>query len=296
MTDVVFSDVHRTVGLSADAAGVFARSDFMAWLNDESKKTFTWHDRSQKMADEWSDVIVLVDANYEGDSSDMPEDVWRAICDLAYSEYGGPELPQAHGAHVRVQLTNVRSERHTARNATPTGSVSGMAPEMVRALRKGTLVTLLEATSGNGADDREHSYPIGTQGEIAGVRMLPAPQGLAVTVIIGPQDGEEAIVNVFDEADPCFPLALASPVPVVVDDVDDAQDDKDVDLCGWTISVVPRENGDLYLGIVGEGDGQGWIGGEIPPLIAAVLARRLAKAALPGLERVALMLAPNLAR
>lgn len=296
MTDIVFSDVHRTVGLTTDASGIFARPDFMAWLNDESKSIFTWHDRSQKIAGTWSDVIVLVDANYEGDSSDMPEDIWRAICDLAYSEYGGPELPLAQGSHVRVQLTNLDS-CEAAPSGTVRGSdVSGMPAETVRGLRRGTLVTLLEATSGNGADDEERSYPVGTQGEVAGVRMLPAPQGLAITVVIGPQEGDEAIVNVFDETDPCYPIALASPVPVTIDGTEDIETDNSVELCGWSIGVTPQKDGNLWVGVSGPSDGDGSLHGDIPPLIAAVLARRLARASLPGLEQVALMIAPQLAR
>lgn len=85
----------------------------------------------------------------------------------------------------------------------------GMTTNDVRALKPGTKVTVLEETSGESADGQERTYPAGTLGEVTEVRTLPEPQGLAVTVIIGPRDGEEAIVNVFDEGDAWFPLELA---------------------------------------------------------------------------------------
>ncbi len=86
-----------------------------------------------------------------------------------------------------------------------------MSVELVRLLVRGMPVRLLEQTSGEGADGEEHVYPVGTIGEVSSVEQLPAPQGLAVTVIIGPQDRDEAIVNVFDEGDDWFPLELAAP-------------------------------------------------------------------------------------
>lgn len=98
-----------------------------------------------------------------------------------------------------------------------TTDILGMPIDAVRALQKGTLLTLLEPTSGEGADGEEHVYPVGTTGEVFGLAVLPAPQGLAVTVVIGPQDGDKAIVNVFDEGDACFPFALAAPAPAVLD-------------------------------------------------------------------------------
>lgn len=84
----------------------------------------------------------------------------------------------------------------------------GMSAALVAMLGMGMQVRLLEDTSGEGADGNEHAYPVGTIGEVSKVERLPAPQGLAVTVIIGPQDGDEAIVNVFDEGDDWFPLEL----------------------------------------------------------------------------------------
>jgi len=85
----------------------------------------------------------------------------------------------------------------------------GMPTEDVRSLRPGTKVVTMEETSGESADGQERTYPIGTLAEVSHVDTLPMPQGLAVTVIIGPQDGDEAIVNVFDEGDAWYPIQLA---------------------------------------------------------------------------------------
>ncbi|MFZ3482103.1 hypothetical protein [Sphingomonas sp. 3-13AW] len=90
-------------------------------------------------------------------------------------------------------------------------SPSGMSIELVRLLLPGMNVRMLEPTSGEGADGEEYAYAVGTIGEVSSVDTRPEPQGLAVTVIIGPQDGDQAIVNVFDEGDAWFPLELADP-------------------------------------------------------------------------------------
>lgn len=99
----------RTVGLTINAPAVFARKDFMAWLNDPANKVFTWHDKGSPVAGEYADVVVLVDSDHEGDGSNMPADIWDAICEAAYAEYGGPRIPQAGGSHVTVRLTNLAS-------------------------------------------------------------------------------------------------------------------------------------------------------------------------------------------
>lgn len=99
----------RTVGLTINAPAVFARPDFMAWLNDPANKVFTWHDKASPVAGEYGDVVVLVDSGYEGDGSNMPDHIWHAICDAAYAEYGGSGIPQAGGSHVTVRLTNLAS-------------------------------------------------------------------------------------------------------------------------------------------------------------------------------------------
>jgi hypothetical protein len=46
--------------------------------------------------------VVFVDSNYEGSDSDMPEDIWRAICDRVYAEFG-----ERNPEHVTVRLTNL---------------------------------------------------------------------------------------------------------------------------------------------------------------------------------------------
>lgn len=105
-TQLLSTDIKRTIGITVNAPNVFARPDFIAWLNDPEKVVFTYHRKGDE-PHEYSDVIVLVDSNYEGDSSDMPEDVWRAICDAAYAVCGGPELPRSLDSHVVVRLTNL---------------------------------------------------------------------------------------------------------------------------------------------------------------------------------------------
>jgi hypothetical protein len=86
----------------------------------------------------------------------------------------------------------------------------GMTTDDVRDLRPGTMVVTMEETSGESADGQERTYPIGTLAEVSRVETLPMPQGLSVTVVIGPQDGDEAIVNVFDEGDAWFPIEPAN--------------------------------------------------------------------------------------
>lgn len=77
----------------------------------------------------------------------------------------------------------------------------GMPLDEVKQLAPGTLVAMQIETRGESADGVERTYPIGTTAMVESATQLPAPQGYAVTLIIGPQDGDKAIVNVFDEAD-----------------------------------------------------------------------------------------------
>ena len=106
MTDLLENPV-RTVGLTINAPAVFARPDFMAWLSDPEKAILSYQSKNDPEPSEYSDTVVLVDSNYEGDSSDMPEDIWNAICDAAYGVYGGPESPRSLGSHIVVRLTNL---------------------------------------------------------------------------------------------------------------------------------------------------------------------------------------------
>ena len=98
----------KTIGLVVNAPELFARPDFMAWLNDPSKRILSYHPKG-KSPDEYSDVVVLVDGNYEGDSSHMPDDIWTAICKIAYDTYCGGDdvLPPSIHSHITVRLTNL---------------------------------------------------------------------------------------------------------------------------------------------------------------------------------------------
>lgn len=84
----------------------------------------------------------------------------------------------------------------------------GLSVDEVRTLAPGTSVILLEETSGEGADGVERIYDVGTEGVISQVEKYTNIQGWAVTVIIGPTDGDEAIVNVFDETDSLYPFKV----------------------------------------------------------------------------------------
>lgn len=100
-------------------------------------------------------------------------------------------------------------ERIECRSALPvTPARMGMTNTQARQLRTGDRLVMTEETRGVGADDVEHVYPGRTPGVVSRVDMLPAPQGLAVTVIIGPTDGDAAIVNVFDETDALYPFIV----------------------------------------------------------------------------------------
>lgn len=98
----------KTVGLVVNAPELFARPDFMAWLNKSTNRVLSYHPKGET-PDEYSDVVVLVDSSYEGDSSDMPEDIWTQICDLAYQTYcdGHESLPPRITSHITVRLTNL---------------------------------------------------------------------------------------------------------------------------------------------------------------------------------------------
>ena len=103
---LILEKIERAPGLVINAPSIFARKDFVEWLNDETKMTFTWHPMGED-PQEYSDTIVLVAENYDGDSSDMPEDIWKIICDEVYDRFGGPDLNHANGMSVTVRLTNL---------------------------------------------------------------------------------------------------------------------------------------------------------------------------------------------
>jgi hypothetical protein len=105
---VAMNITHRSIGIVVNAPGIFARPDFIAWLEDPRNTTFSWH-RPGKEPGEHSDIMVLVDSNYEGSDSDMPEDIWHTICDLAYATYceGQDTLPRLLESPITVRLTNL---------------------------------------------------------------------------------------------------------------------------------------------------------------------------------------------
>lgn len=83
----------------------FADEDFMAWLNNGIPK-FTWHQGGEE-ANEYSDVIVLVDPslNGEGSGTDMPEDFWSEIVSECRTHYG--DLIGVNFEAITVRLTNL---------------------------------------------------------------------------------------------------------------------------------------------------------------------------------------------
>jgi hypothetical protein len=105
-----FKITGQTVGLIINTPAFFQRPDFIAWLTSPDRSTATWHKPGEEPHD-YSDVFVLVDGNYEGDSSDMPEDLWRQICGAAYDTYcGGQDVLPAHITnHIVVRLTNLEA-------------------------------------------------------------------------------------------------------------------------------------------------------------------------------------------
>ena len=104
--EIKLTNAHPAPALVVDASSVFSRPDFMEWLNSPSSLTATWHARAPGAAfTEYADVFVLVDTDYEGSDSDMPEDIWRAICDAVYQVYGS-DLAGC-GTQVTVRLTSL---------------------------------------------------------------------------------------------------------------------------------------------------------------------------------------------
>lgn len=90
----------------------FQRSDFLQYI--ENQTVFTWH-QAGKPACEWSDVAVLVEPNLagEGDSSDMPEDLWDTILAALKARFGEKAQavpPFARNRHIVVRLTNMEAD------------------------------------------------------------------------------------------------------------------------------------------------------------------------------------------
>lgn len=90
---------------------------------------------------------------------------------------------------------------------------SRMSSEDVQKLVRGDRLIMHEATMGEGNDGVERIYAPGTFATFWLLERLGSPFGLAVTLIIGPRDDDEAIVNCFYENDPSgFPFRRAEPM------------------------------------------------------------------------------------
>lgn len=102
--------VAKSVALVVNAPELFERADFLAWLDNPENRIATWHEKGLP-PDEWSDVFVLIDSGREGPESEMPADIWKALCDLVYRECGAPgrtdRLAPGLESHVVVRLTNL---------------------------------------------------------------------------------------------------------------------------------------------------------------------------------------------
>lgn len=77
-----------------------------------------------------------------------------------------------------------------------------MTRDEAATLKPGDILLTLVECAGETSDDREVTHPVGTEARVLGVRTLPAPQGLAVTLAVGEAESEQ-VVAVFDEADIC---------------------------------------------------------------------------------------------
>lgn len=97
--------------LIVNAAALFAREDFMRWLNQSN--AMTWHDRPSPKAGDHADVVVFVEPGHpepgeaaEGTDSDMPEDIWHSLSELVQAakvEFGW----NIHTHHIAVRLVNM---------------------------------------------------------------------------------------------------------------------------------------------------------------------------------------------
>ena len=100
---LILDDIRSVPGMVVNAPSIFKRQDFMDWLNDPENTIFTWHTKGSEPS-EYSDVVVLVNENYDGDSSNMPEDIWNLLCDEAYQHYGaGNSVTPRRHIHFRFR-------------------------------------------------------------------------------------------------------------------------------------------------------------------------------------------------
>lgn len=111
LNSVIDRGVHDSAGLHVQIScpEFFQRQDFIDYITKE--RVFTWHQPGEKPSD-WSDVVVLVEPclNGEGDSADMPEDLWDTIIETLKAKFGpeGTGIPSfASHMHIAVRLTNL---------------------------------------------------------------------------------------------------------------------------------------------------------------------------------------------
>jgi hypothetical protein len=77
-----------------------------------------------------------------------------------------------------------------------------MTIDEVRTLVEGDVVVVTVECAGDDENDVERSHPAGTEARVLGMRTLPDPQGLAITLAVGEAENERIVV-VFDESDEC---------------------------------------------------------------------------------------------
>jgi len=98
----------RGASLVINAPEFFQDQAFMDWLTGDGRK-FTLHPRCKGKADEFSDLIVLVEPslNGEGSDSDMPEHIWDEIIETCRTNCTKAEL--AMDTHITVRITNLNA-------------------------------------------------------------------------------------------------------------------------------------------------------------------------------------------
>jgi hypothetical protein len=95
--------------VSINAPEFFQRKDFIEYV--ENNTVFTWHESGTEPG-EWSDVAIMVEPilSGEGDSSDMPEDIWDTIMEALKQKFGvnGSKVPPfARQRHIIVRISNL---------------------------------------------------------------------------------------------------------------------------------------------------------------------------------------------
>lgn len=95
--------VRTVTSLVMNRPDFFEDEAFMAWLNNPNTVVMTWH-RKGAAASEWSDTVVLVDPQLEGEGADadMPAHIWEQIVQACRD--AGVTGEQEH---IPVRLTNV---------------------------------------------------------------------------------------------------------------------------------------------------------------------------------------------